>query len=161
MNGVGDAGSQKQLSLCQWENYFSSSGFEPRTVQPVASQYTDYAFTPHLQFTFCNVLCFLAEILWHVRSGEKKSWRQQIYSWWLISKTQNCISWERKSCNVAQKIQKIIWTAVHLNLDGSYHSWKQIKQHTRSMVLFLPNPHSQHKITMFNKFRTILFSYIA
>jgi hypothetical protein len=40
---------------------------------------------------------------------------------------------------------------------GPYHSWKQIKQNTRTMVLFLPNLHTQHKITMFNKFRTIRF----
>jgi len=87
----------------------------------------------------------------------EKSWRPQIYSWWLISKTQNCISWERKSYNVARTIRKISGTAVHLNVDCSYHSWKQIKQNTHSMALFLPNPHSQHKITTFNKFRTILF----
>lgn len=159
MNRAGGGGSQKQIRLCQWENYFPSPGFEPRTAQPVASQHTDYAFTPHPQFTFCNVpFFFLPEILWHICSGEKKNHGGRRFTaddWY--QRTQNCISWQRKSCNVARTIRKISRTAVHLNVDGSYHSWRQIKQNTCTTVSLLPNPDIQHKITMFNKFRTILF----
>ena len=115
---------------------------------------------PSSPFTLSNVPCFFffCPKYYDIFAAERKNHGGRRFTaddWY--QRTQNCISRGRKRWNISRTIRKISGTAVHLNVDGSYHRWKQIKQNTRTIVLFLPNPHTQHKITMFNKFRTILF----